>query len=386
MMTEFDFQTAERIIFGTGKASLVGDVAAAYGQRLLLVTGTGSKAVDFVKQSLQDAGLTFQEFIVKGEPSIEAARQASLTALETGCELVVGCGGGSALDTAKAAAAFATNPGDPKDYLEVVGKGRPLGKDPLPVIALPTTAGTGSEVTRNAVLSVPDQAVKVSLRHARMLPKVAIVDPQLTLSVPAHISASTGMDALTQVIEPYVSLRANAMTDMFCAAGIQRAGRALLRAYTHGEDLRAREDMSFCSLMGGLALANSGLGAVHGFAAPIGGLFAAPHGAVCARLLPVVCKTNLQALRLRQPGSQVIERYRQVAAWAIGNQAASADDLINWLEVLIENLQIPRLKAYGIRQENFEEIVEKTPQASSFKANPIKLEKGELISILEAAF
>ena len=226
---------------------------------------------------------------------------------------MIGLGGGSAIDAAKAIAALAANGGDPLDYLEVVGRGRSLTQPSLPCIAIPTTAGTGAEVTRNAVLASPEHGIKASLRSATMLPRLALVDPELTYSLPAAVTASTGLDALTQLIEPFTSSKANPLTDALCREGMMRAARSLRTAYEDGRDAAAREDMALASLFGGLALANAGLGVVHGFAGPVGGTFHAPHGAVCAAFLPHVMAVNARALRTRQPGSAALARYDEIA-------------------------------------------------------------------------
>ena len=199
-------------------------------------------------------------------------------------------------------AALLTNEGDLSDYLEVVGKGRPLQNPAAPCIAVPTTAGTGAEVTYNAVLGVPDQHVKVSMRSPLMLPRWAIVDPLLTHSMPPELTASTGLDALTQLIEAFVSNKANPLTDGVCREGLQRAGRSLRRAFEDGSDAEAREDMSLASLFSGMALANAKLGAVHGFAGPLGGMTDAPHGVICGKLLPYVMQANVRALQDRAAG------------------------------------------------------------------------------------
>lgn len=212
--------------------------------------------------------------------------------------MVIGLGGGSVLDAGKAIAALVTNLGNVFDYLEVIGKGQPLVNAPLPFIAIPTTAGTGTEVTRNAVLGSPAHGVKVSLRSPMMLPSLAIVDPELTYGLPPEITASSGLDALTQLIEPFVSVKANPMTDAICREGIRHAAKSLRTVYHNGADASAREGMSLASLFGGLALANAALGAVHGFAGPLGGMLNAPHGAICAKLLPLVMEVNIKVLRL----------------------------------------------------------------------------------------
>jgi len=210
-------------------------------------------------------------FSVDGEPSLSTIREGVALAKTERCDFVVGFGGGSAIDAGKAIAAMLTNPGDVLDYLEIIGQGKVLKSNSAPFLAIPTTAGTGSEVTRNAVLASPEHRLKVSLRSPYLQPRIALVDPELALELPAALTATTGLDALTQLIEAYVSCRANPMTDALCAEGIRRAARSLRRACDDGHNLAAREDMALASLLSGIALANAGLGAVHGFAGPIAG-------------------------------------------------------------------------------------------------------------------
>jgi len=322
-------------------------------------------------------------FEVHGEPSIDSVRAGVRAAQD--CEMVIGLGGGSVLDTGKAIAALVTNHGDIMDYLEVVGKGQPLVNGPLPYVAIPTTAGTGAEVTRNAVIEVVEQNVKVSLRSPLMLPRLALVDPELTYDLPPAITASSGLDALTQLIEPFVSVRANPMTDAICREGMYHAAHSLRGAYENGTDKEARQGMSLASLCGGLALANAALGAVHGFAGPLGGMLHAPHGALCARLLPLVMAANIQALEARQPEHPALKRYVEVARILTGEETASAKDGVAWTSELVDTLKIPGLAAYGMRTEKFAEAVEKTMKASSFKGNPIALNGNELRDILEKA-
>ncbi len=329
------------------------------------------------------AGLEVHEFEVHGEPTVDTARSGVESA--RGCELVIGLGGGSVLDTGKAIAALSTNPGDALDYLEVIGKGLALVHAPLPYIAIPTTAGTGSEVTRNAVLDSPEHGVKVSLRSPLMLPSVALVDPELTYSLPPAVTASTGLDALTQLIEPFVSLKANPMTDSICREGMRHAARSLRRAYENGADAQAREGMSLASLFGGMALANAALGLVHGFAGPLGGMLHAPHGAICARLLPLVMESNLRALETRQPENPVLACYAEVARILTDRQDATAVDGVVWLHELVRDLNIPPLSAHRLTRDRFPEAVQKSMQASSTKGNPIQLTEGELLEILEMA-
>ena len=298
---------------------------------------------------------------------------------------MIGFGGGSALDTGKAAAALMANPGDPLDYLEVVGSGRPLQNPSAAFIAIPTTAGTGSEVTRNAVINLPEKRIKVSLRSPHMLPRIAVVDPQLTYSLPPSITASTGLDALTQLIEPFVCNSPTPVTDAICRDGIVRVARSLQKACENGQDANAREDMSLASLFGGLALANARLGAVHGMANPIGGFSHAPHGAVCARLLPLVIENNILALRTRLPDSPAIARYTEVARLLTGDESASADAAADWVRNLCNSLDIRPLKEYGLNPDDLPAVVEQSQKANSMKGNPVNLTDAELLSILETA-
>ena len=386
----FEFATAGRIIFGPGVLKEAGGLAAALARRALVTVGQGLGRAEPLMEMLASAGVETVVLTVAGEPTTDLAAEGTRLAIESGAQLVIGMGGGSALDAAKAIAVLATNGGganggDPLDYLEVVGRGKPLTEPALPIIAIPTTAGTGAEVTRNAVLLSPDHAVKASLRSASMLPRLAVVDPELTCSLPPHVTASTGLDALTQLIEPFTSARTNPMTDAFCREGMPRAARSLRRAFSHGDDAAAREDMALASLMGGLALANAGLGAAHGFAGPVGGMFDAPHGAACAALLPHVMSMNVAALARRKPGSPELARYDEVAAILTGDPRSRAADGVRWVQELASDLGIPGLAAYGVGQEHVPELVQKTAVASSTKANPIVLTTEELTEILQAA-
>jgi alcohol dehydrogenase class IV len=381
----FEFATAARIAFGPGAAQEVAATAGKLGHRPLVVTGRRAGQAGWLMEQLQQAGLVPAIFSVSGEPTVDTARAGVQQARDASCDLVIGLGGGSVLDAAKAIAALLTNNGDPLDFLEVVGRGQPLTQRSAPCIAVPTTAGTGSEVTRNAVLGSPEHRVKASLRSPSMLATVALVDPELTHSVPPDVTAATGLDALTQCLEPFVSARANPLTDAVCREGMQRAARSLRRAYLDGSDAAAREDMALASLCGGLALANAGLGAVHGFAGPIGGMFPAPHGAICARLLPPVMAANVVALQQRTPGSPALARFDEVARLLTGDSAARASDGVTWVADLVDALSIPRLAAHGIALADFPEIVAKSQQSSSMKANPIQLTADELTEILHVA-
>lgn len=386
----FEFATATRILFGPGTARTLGAQAGALGSRAVVALGIPEGRAAPLLEELTRHGVGFTLFPVKGEPTVELARQGARLAVGQGYDLVIGLGGGSAIDSGKAIAALAANPGDPLDYLEVIGQGHPLLYPPLPFIAIPTTAGTGAEVTRNAVLGSPEHAVKVSLRSAFMLPRLALVDPELTYGLPPAVTASSGLDALTQLLEAFVSLKANPMTDAVCREGLGRAARSLVRAYTQDDPL-ARQEMALASLLGGLALANAALGAVHGFAGPLGGMFPAPHGAVCARLLPFVMQANLQALQARQPQSPTLERYAEIARILTASPQASAAEGVSWIEGLCATLQgpasahIPPLSAYGLAPAHLPEVIEKSARASSMKGNPVVLTPEEMATILERA-
>jgi alcohol dehydrogenase class IV len=382
----FEFATAARIIVGAGALREAGTLAKELGHRALIITGLNSSRSERLQSLLQSAGVTCAVQTVPGEPTLDVIRQAVTAARAEQVDLVIGFGGGGALDAGKAIAALLTNNGDPLDYVEVIGRGRALERAPLPFFAIPTTAGTGAEVTRNAVLGSPEHRVKVSLRSALMLPRVAVVDPELALTLPPAITASTGLDALTQLIEPYVCSRANPMTDALCVEGIRRAARALRRAVENGDDLAAREDMAMAALFSGMALANAGLGAVHGFAAPIGGMFPAPHGAVCAALLPHVMAANVRALRERAPTHPSLARYNEVARLLTGSPTAGVDDGLHWVSCLVRDLAIPPLRAHGVTRADVSAIIEKAAQANSMKANPITLTPSELSVILDCAW
>ncbi|MBI5669558.1 MAG: iron-containing alcohol dehydrogenase [Chloroflexi bacterium] len=382
----FEFATATQIIFGAGRVKEVGTLAARMGRRALVVTTDTPERAAPLLEVLTAHQVDYKTFSVLEEPTVERVTMGVAQLREADCDLVIGIGGGSVLDAGKAIAALATNPGNPVDYLEVIGAGKPLTAAPLPYIAIPTTAGTGAEVTRNAVLASTEHKVKVSLRSLAMLPKVALIDPELTYSVPPQVTASTGMDALTQCLEPYVSNAASAMTDPLCRDGMRRAARSLRRAYDYGSDSAAREDMALVSLFGGLALANAKLGAVHGFAGPLGGMFPIPHGVACATLLPYVMEANIRALRERAPDSESLRRYDEVARILTGRADATATDGVAWVRDLSAALAIPPLSTYGIRREHFPEIVDKSARASSMKGNPIVLTAEELAGILENAF
>ncbi|QRO00274.1 iron-containing alcohol dehydrogenase [Archangium violaceum] len=382
-LSGFEFATATRILFGAGRlAEVPREVKALGGTRVLLVTGRDPTRAGPLRQGLDQLGLSSVTFAVEGEPTVELARDGTATAVSERCDAVVAFGGGSALDAGKAIAALAANGGDPLDYLEVVGRGLPLTKPSLPLVAIPTTAGTGSEVTRNAVLGVKDAQVKASLRSPLMLPRLAIVDPDLLAGAPSGVLAASGLDALSQLIEPFLSARANPLSDALAREGMVRSARSLRRAVLEDTDPATREDLALASLFGGLCLANSGLGAVHGFAAPVGGMFEAPHGAVCAALLPAVLEVNLRALRARAPAHPALPRFQEVAVLLTGRAEARAEDGISWVRELCQALRVPGLGRYGLTEADVPMLVTRAKAASSMKANPLPLTDEELTEIV----
>jgi alcohol dehydrogenase class IV len=383
--TSFEFATAARIVFGAGSLREAAPAARQWGTRALLVTGRNRRGVAALAGQLEAAGVAWAVLAVEGEPTVAAIREGVLTARENRAEVVISMGGGSAIDAGKAIAALLRNGDEPLDYLEVVGRGLPLTHPSAPFIAIPTTAGTGSEVTRNAVLASPEHGVKASLRSPHMLARLAVVDPELTLDLPAALTASTGLDALTQLLEAWVSVRANPIADGFPVEGLPRVARSLRRAYRDGGNLEARTDMSLAALLSGLALANAGLGAVHGFAAPVGGMFDAPHGAVCAALLPHATAVNIAALRSRAPDSERLRRYDEAARLLTGDVHASVAGLAPWLLDLCRDLEVPSLAAYGVGEKHAADLVEKAAATSSMKGNPILLTPEELHEILARA-
>ena len=386
MIAPFEFATATRILFGRGTITELPSLVARMNKFVLLVTGKDRERSAPILEQLRTKGLVVSTFSVDREPTIDLVIEALQRARQDGVGAVVSVGGGSVIDTGKAVAALLTNFEDLNDYLEVIGRARPLEEPPAPFVAVPTTSGTGAEVTRNAVMTSPEHGVKVSLRSPLMLPSLALVDPNLTCSMPPAITASTGLDALTQVIEPFVSPLANPLADAICREGMRLTARSLLRAYRQGDDMDAREDMALAGLYGGLALANSKLGAAHGFAGTIGGMFPdVSHGFICARMLPQVMEANIRAIKERDPGSGALERFDEIARILTGDPDAKAIDGVIWIQMLCSALEIPPLSGYGLMENEFNKVAGKARRSSSMQGNPIKLSIVELTEILSKA-
>ena len=383
MGLNFDFTTSKRIIFGCGSVAKVPELLKGTDRKILLVTGKNIERSRQLTDSLPAD--KYVKFTVSTEPTTEIINKGAEFARQNECGRIVGFGGGSVIDSAKAIAALAPNKGDLMDYLEVIGSGNELEVNPLPFIAIPTTAGTGAEATKNAVIHSPEHKVKVSLRSPLMFPEVAVVDPELTLSMPPEITATSGMDALTHLLETFVSNQSNPFIDNFCREGMKRVASSLKRAYDSGNDIHAREDMAYASLLGGMALANVKLGAVHGFAGPMGGMFPVPHGAICALLLPAVMEVNIRAVTEQKLDSYYL-KFTEVAKILTGNPNVRAEDGIRWAEEMVKYLKIPSLSDYGVTEADFPVAVEKAKSASSMKGNPVILSDDELMEILERSY
>jgi len=356
----FILRVPQEIHFGKGEARKLPAIVARFGRRAFVVTGSRPAPVDFT-----DA----VRFSVHGEPEIKTADEGARLCRESGCDVVVAIGGGSVLDTAKASAALASNGGEALDYLEDVGGGRVLERPSLPFIAVPTTAGSGSEATRNAVLRVPSLKVKRSLRSEFMIPRVAVIDPELSATCPLPVAASAGLDALTHLIEGYVSIGAQPTTDALALKGIVLAAQGLVSLSRGNPD---GEAMSLASFWGGLVLANAGLGAVHGLVAPLGGRLAVPHGMACACLLTATMRTNIAALRQRAPESPALARYAEIGA-------ALRD--VPDLDRLRVDLGVPSLASFGLSPDQISSIIAGS-RAGSMNYNPITLTDSELTRIL----
>jgi alcohol dehydrogenase class IV len=379
----FEFATATRVLFGPGSLAELGEIARPLGKRALVVSGRSPERAERASERLHAEGLETVPCSIPHEPTVDDVRQGAALARRQECELVVAVGGGAVLDGGKAIAALLANDGDPLDYLEVIGRKRALARPSAPWVAIPTTAGTGAEVTRNAVLASPEHRLKASLRSPLMLARVALVDPDLLSGLPPGVIAASGLDALSQLIEPFVSLKANPMIDTLCREGLARSARSLRRAYEGDLRPEVREDLALASLFGGFALANAGLGAVHGLAAPIGGSLDAPHGAVCAALLPAVMEVNIRALGARAQASPALARYDEIAGIVTGSAGARCGDGVEWVRNLVRALAVPGLAHFGLTESEIAPLVARARSASSMRGNPIELADNELTEVLE---
>jgi alcohol dehydrogenase class IV len=390
-MVPFEFFGVGRVVFGRGTFSRAGELAAAQG-RSALVIYNGSGQVDRLVELLRSAGVSSIVRRQRGEPVVADVDAATDEARRANCDLMIGLGGGSAIDAAKAAAGLLGNGGSAVDYMEVVGRGQKITRPAAPWIAIPTTAGTGAEATRNAVIGLPEKQFKASIRSELLLPRIALIDPELGVNVPPEVTARSGMDALCQLIESYTSTGANRVTDALAVQGIGLAARSLRRAFDNGHDLDAREDMALAALLSGVTLTSAGLGAVHGFAAPLGANFPVPHGTVCAALLPHVIRENVSAFRARASEAACargLDRYARVGRILWGDDRLSDSDAIEaavrLTAELAEKLGIPPLRQFGLNETDVPRMVALARKASSMRFNPVVLSDEALSAALRDA-
>lgn len=388
VMDAFGFGRCPRIVFGAGTFRELGVIASGLGRRALLVTGASSLRASghlaALAEEMERRSMRYDHLAVRGEPSPELVDTAVREHRGLGIDLVVAVGGGSAVDAGKAISAMLPLGAPVTDYLEGVGNAAHTGAK-LPFIAVPTTAGTGSEATNNAVLSrTGPGGFKRSLRHDNLYPDVALVDPELALSCPPAVSASCGMDALTQLLESYVSVRATPLTDALALSGLERVRDDLRAVCAQGAgDVEARAGMAYAALVSGMALANAGLGVVHGFASAIGGLFTIPHGVICGTLLGEATRANISHLeRAGAGGEEVLRRYARAGAtlsgWLDCDVREGCGILLDTLDAWTEELDLPRLGEYGLGEQDMDAVLEET----SLKANPAALSRGELREVL----
>jgi alcohol dehydrogenase class IV len=389
-MQAFEFCGVGRIVFGRGKFSLAGELAASLGRTALMIYN-GTDQIDQLADPMSKAGVAAIPWRQRGEPIVAHIDSALEEARRRNCDSIIGMGGGSAIDAAKAVAGLLTNGGSAVDYMEVVGKGKKIARAAAPWMAIPTTAGTGAEATRNAVIGFPEKKFKASIRSELLLPRVALVDPELGITVPPTTTASSGMDALCQLIESYTSTGASPMTDALAIQGIPVAAQCLPKAFRNGADLDAREGMALAALLSGITLTNAGLGAVHGFAAALGANFPVPHGTVCAALLPHVIAANIRALRAQDSadGARALSRYatigRNLPGYESAADAEAMDGCVRFTSSLAWEMNIPPLKQFGIRPDDVPEMAALARKSSSMRYNPVVLSDESLAGVLIAA-
>lgn len=385
----FDLYPVPRVQFGSGQFGRLREEVGQLGRRVLVVHNADA-LVGRVADALKDVQVAL--FRQLGEPTTEDVEQAVGVARQERVDCLVALGGGSAIDCAKATAALMTNEGSPLDYMEVVGGGRKIARPSAPWIAVPTTAGTGAEATRNAVVALSsssDTPFKASIRSEHLLPRLILIDPQLHIGVPPAVTARSGMDALCQCIEAYTSTNASPITDPLALQGISLCARSLKTCYEHGNDINARGEMALAAFLSGMCLTNAGLGAVHGFAAPLGAHFPIPHGVICGALLPHVIEANIAALQSENPEHAILHRYSAIGRTLAGQPALPAPDAlraaVDVTHRLKRDLQIPRLSSFGFKAADIPAMVRLAKKASSMRYNPVVLSDGELGAILSGA-
>ncbi len=377
----FQFMTATRIIFGEGALQSSLSIINQFGYSVLLVTGRDTQRAIPILNYLKAQGMRYQHVAITGEPNITMVEETAILGRKFKPDMVIAIGGGSVLDMGKALAAIIPNHGDVYDYVEVVGRNVPLKAKPLHFIAIPTTASTGSEVTRNAVLKSGQDKVKVSLRSPDMLADVAIVDPTLTYDTDPYTSGRGAMDAFTHLMEAYVCGEPNPLTDMVCEEGLRRLSCSVIAGCKHN-DHKARSDLSFVALLGGMAITNAKLGAAHGLAAALGGKLDAPHSVITARLAPHVMQENIDAAK-KAGRTDVINRYRKLAQLVTGRTNANEHDGVLWVKMVLDKLELPSLGQFGVCQTSFEQVASDALKSVAIKGNPLPLNHERLTYILK---
>ena len=388
----FDIARLPRIVFGGGRITELPEHIATHGRRALFVLGRHSfrNTPTWVKlqQDLRSTGIDWQETTVAGEPSPELVDAEVMAHKDDAIDVVVGLGGGSVLDAAKVIAGL-LRPGNlVMDHLEGVGRGVPYGGPAVPLIAVPTTAGTGSEATKNAVLSRRgENGFKKSFRDDQLVARVALVDPELLLSCPPELIAANGMDAFTQLLESYVSTRANPMTDALALSGIEAFRDGFWAVWEQQSDAaESGARLAYASMISGITLAQTGLGSVHGMASPLGAFFPAPHGVVCGTLVAEATETNIRALREREPDNVALQKYadvgRLLSPEPLPDAEAALADLVERLRQWTERLQLPKLSRYGMRPKDLDRVAANSG-GSSMKTNPLVLTADELKAVLQ---
>ncbi|MCI5039900.1 MAG: iron-containing alcohol dehydrogenase [Donghicola eburneus] len=381
-MMQFALAAPARIEFGRGKSSMVAPAVTALGLRVLLVRGRSVAWADTLERDLKSGGAAVTVVYGSGEPDLPLLLDLVEEATEAQIDVVVGVGGGSVIDLAKALAALVPAPAGPMRYLEVVGEGKPLEAAPLPFVAVPTTSGTGAEVTKNAVIGIPEASRKVSLRDDRMLADLAVIDPALTDGCPTSVTLASGLDAIVQVIEPYLSSRATVLTDALCRDAIPMGLSALVRLMK-AEDPEARDAMALTSVYGGLALANAGLGAVHGVAGVLGGTTGIAHGVLCGRFLCPVLRDHEAAPDLPEDTRVRLQRVKEWIATALGTDPEQAIDALDrW----IDSAGLPRLSTLVDTLIDAERIAEASAMSSSMKGNPVTIPQDRLTKMIAKTF
>lgn len=388
MMDAFSLSNTPLLHLGKGKVSLLPGIVKKYGPKAVLVTG--NKSYDNapwaarLQENFRATGIETRRVIIDREPSPLMVDDAVKQVQDFSANVVVAIGGGSVLDAGKAIAAMVGVDDSVKSYLEVVGTKQHDGKK-LPFIAVPTTAGTGSEATKNAVLSQTGaNGFKRSLRHDNFVPDIAIIDPELAISCPPSVTAASGMDAFTQLLESFLSTKANALTDMMALEGLRLVAQSLRKAFFHGDDVAARTDMGLAAYLSGVCLANAGLGTVHGFASSVGGLYPIPHGVVCSAMMYSSNFITVQRLR-KNESAEALAKYAVVAKLFVqsdySSEHALIDAFLEEIRILKDDLNIPTLRSYNVSPNDFDRIVADTDN----KNNPVKLSKDELLEVLMMA-